>query len=133
MKPELRVFRDEGRRELFDLPDAPMPPEDAPAPERFLPEYDNLLLSHQKRTRVIADEYRSRVYLPGLRVRSTILVDGFVRGAWKVEKAKKDATLVIEPFDTLPRQNRAALTDEAERLVRFLEPEAKSYAVRFAE
>lgn len=81
LKPELQVYRDEGKRELFDLPDMPLPDADEPAPERFLPEYDNLLLSHQKRTRVVADEYRKQVYLPGLRVASTILVDGFVRGA----------------------------------------------------
>ncbi len=131
LRPELVTYRDETRRELFDLPDMPLP--DAPAPERFLPEYDNLLLSHDKRTRVVADEYRKRVYLPGLRVAATILVDGFVRGAWKVEKAKGAAALVIEPFDTLTKHNRAALTEEGEKLVRFVEPDAKSHAVRFAE
>ena len=132
-KPELQVYRDEGKRELFDLPDMPPPDADTPAPERFLPEYDNLLLSHQKRTRVVADEYRKQVYLPGLRVASTILVDGFVRGAWKVEKSKGVAALTITPFDSLTRQNRAALTDEGERLVRFVEADAKSYEVRFVD
>lgn len=134
LRPELRVFREEGgRTELFDLPDVPRPDGDAPAPERFLPEYDNLLLSHSKRTRIVADEYRSKVYLPGLRVRSTILVDGFVRGGWKAEKSKGAATLVIEPFDTLTAANRKALTEEGERLIRFIEPDAKSYTVRFED
>ncbi len=131
LKPELQTYRGEGRLELFDLPDAPLPTEDVPAPVRFLPEYDNLLLSHSNRTRVIADEYRSKVYLPGLRVAATILVDGFVRGAWKIEKSKTAATLVIEPFEKLTKKDRVALTEEGERLVRFVESKVKSFEVRF--
>jgi len=131
LRPELQTYRGEGRTELFDLPGVQLPAEDVPAPVRFLPEYDNLLLSHSNRSRVIADEYRSKVYLPGLRVAATILVDGFVRGAWKIEKAKTAATLVIEPFDKLTKKDRAALTEEGERLVRFVEPKAKSFEVKF--
>lgn len=133
LRPKLQVYRDEGRRELFDLPDQVLPAEDTPAPVRFLPEFDNLLLSHSNRKRVVADEYRSRVYLPALRVAATILVDGFVRGAWKVEKTKTAATLVIEPFEKLAKKERAALAEEGEQLLRFVEPQAKSFAVRFAE
>jgi hypothetical protein len=133
LKSELRLYRDERGRELLDLPGRPLPAADTSAPERFLPEFDNLLLSHKDRTRVIADEYRAKVYLPALRVAATILVDGFVRGAWKVEKAKGTATLVIEPFAPLTKQNRSALSEEGERLVRFVESGAKSFAVRFAE
>jgi hypothetical protein len=131
LRPELQTYRGEGRTELFDLPGVQLPAEDVPAPARFLPEYDNLLLSHSNRSRVIADEYRSKVYLPGLRVAATILVDGFVRGAWKIEKAKTAATLLIEPFDKLTKKDRAALAEEGERLVRFVEPKAKSFEVRF--
>jgi hypothetical protein len=131
LRPELQTYRGEGRTELFDLPGIELPAEDVPAPVRFLPEYDNLLLSHSNRSRVIADEYRSKVYLPGLRVAATILVDGFARGAWKIEKAKTAATLVIEPFDKLTKKDRAALTEEGDRLVRFVEPKAKSFEVKF--
>jgi hypothetical protein len=131
LRPELQTYRGEGRTELFDLPGVELLAEDVPAPVRFLPEYDNLLLSHSNRSRVIADEYRSKVYLPGLRVAATILVDGFVRGAWKIEKTKTAATLVIEPFDKLTKKDRAALTEEGERLVRFVEPKAKSFDARF--
>lgn len=131
LRPELQSYRGEGRLELFDLPGVGLPAEDIPAPIRFLPEYDNLLLSHSNRTRVIANEYRSKVYLPGLRVAATILVDGFVRGAWKIEKTKTEATLVIEPFDKLTKKDRAALTEEGERLIRFVEPTAKSFGLRF--
>ena len=132
-RPDLTVYRDEARRELFDLPDATIPEAGSTAPVRFLPEYDNLLLSHQKRTRVIADEHRSRVYLPGLRVRSTFLVDGFVAGAWRLESSKTSSMLVIEPFQALSAVQARALSDEAERLVRFVSPEAGSHAVRFEE
>ena len=131
LRPELQTYRGEGRTELFDMPDAQLPAEDVPAPVRFLPEYDNLLLSHSNRSRVIADEYRSKVYLPGLRVAATILVGGFVRGAWKIEKTKTAATLLIEPFDKLTKKDCAALTEEGERLVRFVEPKSKSFGVRF--
>jgi hypothetical protein len=132
LKPDLQTYRDEGRRELYDLPGLELPAEDVPAPVRFLPEFDNILLSHSNRNRVIADEYRSRVYLPGLRVAATILVDGFVRGAWKIEKTKNAAVLVIEPFDKLARRDRTALIEEGEKLVRFIEANAKSVAVKFA-
>jgi hypothetical protein len=130
MKPELRVYRDEGRRDLFDLPDAPLPDADTPAPIRFLPEFDNLLLSHSNRTRVIADEYRKAVYLPGLRVAATFLMDGFVAGVWKVERKKGDAALLLQPFAPLSAPDRATLTEEAEQLLRFIESDAKTYAVR---
>jgi Winged helix DNA-binding domain len=132
LRDELVVHRDEQGRELLDLPDAPLPGADAPAPERFLPEYDNLLLSHQKRTRVVADEHRKRVFLPGLRVSPTFLVDGFVAGTWQVEKAKGTATLVVDPFAKLPKASRDSLLEQAERLVRFVEPKAKTHAVRVA-
>jgi hypothetical protein len=133
LKPELVMYRDEQGREFLDVRDGLLPNADTPAPVQFLPEYDNLLLSHNDRTRVIAKDHRSKVYLPGLRVAATYLVDGFVAGVWKVEKAKGTVTLIIEPIDPLNQQTRAALTDEGERLIRFIEGDAKSYEVRFAE
>jgi hypothetical protein len=134
IKHELRTFNDERGNELLDLPDAPLPSGDAPAPPRFVPEYDNLVLSHADRGRVISDEHRKRVFLSAARVRATFLIDGFVRGVWKVEKARKKATLIIEPFEPISAEDRAALIDEGERLVRFLtEPQgAETFEVRFA-
>jgi hypothetical protein len=129
LRPQLVTYRD-GRRELFDLPGLEPPDEDVPAPVRFLPEYDNLLLAHAKRERVVADEHRSKVYLPGLRVAATFQVDGFVAGVWKTETSGKTATLVLEPFASLARRDRDALVEEGERLVRFAEPKARSFAVR---
>lgn len=131
LKPQLRIYRDDTRRELFDLPDAPLPDADTPAPVRFLPEYDNLLLSHHKRTRVVADEHRKKVFLPGLRVASTFLIDGFVSGTWKIERKKKAATLTLEPFAALAKQQRDELAAEGERLLQFVEADAESFDVQF--
>ncbi|MGI9122486.1 MAG: winged helix DNA-binding domain-containing protein, partial [Rubrobacter sp.] len=114
LRAELRTFRDERGNELLDLPDAALPPEDTPAPPRFVPDYDNLVLSHADRGRVISDEHRKKVFLSAARVRATFLIDGFVRGAWKVEKTRKTATLVIEPFEPISTEDRAALSDEGE-------------------
>jgi hypothetical protein len=132
-RSELVTYRDEQGVELFDLPQIEIPPADTPAPERFLPEFDNVLLSHTNRTRIVADAHRKRVYLPGLRVAATFLVDGFVAGVWKVEKAKGVATLSLEPLVKLTNANRKALQAEGERLARFVEPEAKGIEVSFVE
>ncbi len=132
LRPELQTYRDEGKRELFDLKSNSLPDADIPAPVRFLPEFDNILLSHNKRHRIVADEHRSRVYLPALRVAATFLVDGFVSGAWKVEKTKTSARLMLEPFGKLAKKDQSALAEEGERLIRFIEPAAKSFEVQFA-
>ncbi|MDQ1300702.1 MAG: hypothetical protein QG637_622 [Chloroflexota bacterium] len=132
-KADLRVYRDERGRELLDLPDTPLVDEATPAPVRFLPEYDNLLLSHQNRTRVIPEKHHAHVFLAGLRVAATILVDGFVAGAWKIEKAKGAATLTITPFEPLAQATRDALAEEGERLARFVEADAKAFEVRFGD
>lgn len=134
LRPQLIAFKDERGRELFDLPDAPRPHEETPAPVRFLPEFDNLLLSHADRTRVIADEHRDIVYMKGnLRLQSSFLVDGFVSGTWRVERKRKDATLFLAPFAPLPKRVLAELTAEGEALLRFLEEDAASFAVITSE
>jgi hypothetical protein len=133
LRPELVVYRDEKKKELFDVKDAPVPNADIPAPIRFLPEFDNLLLSHKVRTRDVADEHRKHVYLPALRVAATILVDGFVGGVWIIEKAKGAAALLIEPLVTLTQTQREEISVEAEQLVRFVEADAKTYAVKWVE
>lgn len=133
LKSELCTYRDELGRELLDLPDMPLPDADTPAPVSFLPDFDNLLLGHDRRTRVISEPYREKVFLSGLRVAATFLVDGFVRGVWKIEKEKGTAALVIEPLEPLAKPDRDALADEAGRLVRFVEPDAKAHEVRFVE
>jgi hypothetical protein len=131
LRPRLRIFRDERGRELFDVPDAPLPDPDTPAPPRFLPEFDNLILSHADRTRVIAEEYRKAFASKNGMVPATVLVDGFVRGTWKSERSRGRANLEIKPFEPLTTEDREALAEEGERLIRFTD--AESYEIRFAE
>lgn len=130
LRPELIVLRDEGRRELFDLPGQPLPDPETPAPVRFLPEFDDILLSHSNRRWVISDERRKAVYLPALRVAPTVLVDGFVRGVWKSEKKAGVATLAVELFDQVASDTRLEMEAEAEQLVRFIHPDAKTFDIR---
>ena len=82
---------------------------------------------------MVPDEHRKKVFLSAARVRATFLIDGFVRGAWKIEKKRKTATLLIEPFEPLSREDSETLSDEGERLVRFVaEPQgAETFGVRF--
>lgn len=131
LRPKLRLFRDEAGRELFDLPKAPRPDRDTPVPARFLPEYDNTLLSHADRTRIISEADRKHLFGGGGVLSSTILVDGFVHGKWKIARRGKSATLVIEPYRPLFKKDIAALTAEGKRLLKFAAPEAATREVRF--
>ncbi|WP_405877225.1 winged helix DNA-binding domain-containing protein [Streptomyces sp. NBC_00005] len=125
LRPQLVTFRDENGVELFDLPDAPRPDADTPAPPRFLPEFDNLLLSHADRTRVVPPEYRGRSWV-GNMLYCTFLVDGFLAGVWKLE----EGALVIEPFDALTKGRRAEVVEEGERMLATMHP-GTSYDIRF--
>jgi hypothetical protein len=131
LRPRLRIFRDESGKELFDVPDAPMPNPDTPAPPRFLPEFDNLILSHADRTRVIAEVYRKAIASKNGMVPASVLVDGFVRGTWKTERSRGRANLEIKLFEPLTKGDRDALAEEGERLICFTG--AESYEIRFAE
>jgi hypothetical protein len=124
LRPSLATFRDERGRELFDLPDAPRPAEETPAPVRFLPEFDNLMLAHADRTRVIADVHRARLTSDNLQVAATLLVDGLVAGVWTIERTAKSAVLVVEPFGALSRSQRGDVEAEGDRLLAFVEPDA---------
>jgi hypothetical protein len=126
MRAELLTYRDERKRELFDVPDAPRPAADTPAAVRFVPDWDNVVMGHQDRTRVIADEHRARISSRNLQIAATFLVDGMVAGSWSIARKGRAATLVMEPFVKISKKDQAALKDEGERLIRFAEPEAKS-------
>jgi hypothetical protein len=131
LRPQLRTFRDERGRELFDLPKAPRPSGDDDAPVRFLPEFDHVLLGYAERTRIIADEHRPALATKNLMVPAIFLVDGFVAGLWSVETKKGVTRLIAKPLIPLNKQTRAALTDEGGALLRFIEPDAKSHLVDF--
>jgi hypothetical protein len=131
LRPKLSAFRDDRGRELFDVPDGPRPDEDTSAPIRFLPEFDNILLGYQDRTRVLADKHRPFVLLPGLRVASTVVVDGVVSATWKVERAKKRAIVAIHLLEKLPKRVTSEVAEEGLRLAEFLEPDASEHDLRW--
>jgi hypothetical protein len=113
---ELRRFRDEQGRELLDVPRAPLPDPDTPAPVRFLPKWDNVLLAWADRTRVLPEPYRKRVIGMNGDVAQTFLVDGLVAGTWRVDRGR----VVLEPFAPLKGAVRREVEDEAARLEAFL-------------
>ena len=113
---QLRRFRDEDGRELLDLPRAPLPPEETPAPVRFLPTWDATLLVHARRTGILAEDHRKRIFhVRNPQSERTFLVDGKVAGAWR----HKGGRVTLEPFHRLPSGARAELEAEAERLAAF--------------
>ncbi len=112
----LRRFRDEQGRELLDVPRAPLPDAEIPAPVRFLPKWDSVLLAFADRTRVLPELHRKTVIGMNGDVAQTFLVDGFVAGIWRVDNGR----VVLEPLVPLSRSVRAELRDEAGRLEAFL-------------
>ena len=136
LRPQLRTFRDENGKELFDVPDGPLPDPDTPAPPRFLPTYDNIVLSHKDRSRIIGDPTEWAVdggQFDEIFLRGSILVDGFVHSGWRVERDRDRATLVVMPARPWASGERDAVADEAERLLAFLAPEATTRDIRFDE
>ncbi|HEX4406776.1 MAG TPA: crosslink repair DNA glycosylase YcaQ family protein, partial [Polyangia bacterium] len=105
--------------------------EDTPAPVRFLPEYDNVFLSHVDRARIV-----SAADLPRLKAGNgflaPFLVDGFVRGTWRITRAKDAATLTLTPVRKLAAAERADVETEGARLLAFMEPDARRRDVRVA-
>jgi hypothetical protein len=129
LRPSLVTFRDEHGAELFDLPAAPRPGGDAPAPARLVAEFDNLVLSHADRSRVISAENAKRLYTVNGVIPGSVLIDGFVAGMWRLTRSKDLTTVTIEVFG--PMRERAALEREAERVLAFCSPGAR-HDIRFA-
>ena len=132
LRPRLDAFSDEQGRELFDLPDAPHPDPDMPAPPRFLYDYDNLLLSHADRTRFITEEYHKQGFTMDGPMPCIALVDGFTNGTWKITRSRNTATLTIKPFTRLSRKDTAELTEEGARLLAFAAADADTHDIQFA-
>ncbi|WP_285747164.1 winged helix DNA-binding domain-containing protein [Lentzea sp. NBRC 105346] len=128
---DLVKYQDPNGRELLDVPDGELTDEDAPAPVRYLPVYDNLLLSHADRTRVMSDEHRKRWGATKNGVfPQTFLVDGFVRGTWEIEETKAAATLVLTGYAKVSKRDQQALSREGAALLKFVAP-GKSHDFRF--
>ena len=126
LRPELRVFRDENGTELLDVPDGELFDPDTPAPPRFLPEYDNALLSHDDRSRVIAPGNAERLWWKG-----TVLVDGFVAGTWRFEREKGSLTLAIGPWGKWRKADHDEVAAEGERLLQFAAAGDEATSLRF--
>ncbi|WP_344880953.1 winged helix DNA-binding domain-containing protein [Allokutzneria multivorans] len=120
VRDELISFRDERGRELLDLPDAPRPDEDTPAPVRFLPAFDNALLGYDDRTRIVDDEHRN-LSIAGERV---VLVDGRVSATWTVDEDE----VIVFPLRDLTRAERTDVVEEGRETASFLSDKASNSA-----
>jgi hypothetical protein len=129
LRPLLVTFRAQDGTELFDLPDAPRPDADTPAPPRLLGQFDNVLLSHAERSRIIPTQMAPWMDpASGSRHVNNLLVDGMLRGTWWIEK---DGTLVIRTITPLRRAERAETEAEAQRMLAFAAPDGSAQDIRF--
>jgi hypothetical protein len=110
---KLRTLRDDRGRELLDVEDGPLPDADTPAPPRFIPPFDNVVLGHKDRSRIVTEENRPRLIAD--LGKPMLLVDGFVRGTWRIT----DHRLIVDPWHSLTREEQAAVDEEGERLLAF--------------
>jgi hypothetical protein len=129
LAPGLVTFTDESGRILYDLPDAPRPGPATRAPVRYVAGFDNLLLSHADRARIITEEDRARTFTVNGIIRATVLVDGFVHGLWTMERKRGAVTLGVDLFRPVGDADRAALVEEGERLMAAAHPDAESREV----
>lgn len=126
----MRELRSADGRLLYDVPRGLLPAADTPAPVRFLPTFDSAILAHQDRTRIIPAKYHETVIRrANATTLATFLVDGLVAGCWRLETARAGATLVVEPFEPIPRGVRRELEAEGAALARFHEPDAPRHTV----
>jgi hypothetical protein len=132
--PTIRTFTDPRGRTLYDLKGAPLPDADTIAPVRYLPKWDSTLLAYAapERVRILSEAHRKTVIAKNGDVAQTILVDGVVAGTWAIVSKPREAMVTVTPFKKLAKADRAALTDEGERLARFIAPAAKAHRVTFA-
>jgi len=131
MRANLITFIDEGGNELFDIPDAPRPNPETPAPPRFLPVFDNILLAHADRRRILSEAHRKMLFGTAALLEGTILIDGFVGAKWKIVQQRGRAVMAIEPFAPLRKRDRAMIYEEGAELLAFALPAAESRHILF--
>ena len=129
LRPRLRTFRDEAGRELFDVEDGLLVDPDVPAPIRFLPQYDNIFLSHDDRSRILIE----RMTVPDLVWRGGVLIDGFVSGAWRIRREKERATMTIELVPAVSGAQRVQLEEEAARAFAFVAHDVETRDVEIVQ
>ena len=127
LRPQLRTFRDERGRELFDVPGAPFPDPDTPAPPRFLPEYDNVALSHEDRSRIIGEDWPGLRQSPG-KWAGALLVDGFCRASWELQLEDSAVTLSVHGVRPSPE-----IEAEGKALIEFIAPDASERRVELSQ
>ena len=127
----LLEYRGEDGAQLFDLPGMKLADPDMPAPIRFLPEYDNILIAHKSRERVLPEAHRKKVFVSAGRVLGSALIDGFVGAIWKTRRDKASAVMTIALFETVDSDTRDKIADEGMRLLRFIDEDAAEYSIEF--
>jgi hypothetical protein len=132
LRPRLKVFRNDRGAELFDIPEAPRPPGETAAPVRFLPDFDNILLAHADRTRIMPTGKHLGMFSSNGTMMGSVLSDGFVRAKWAPVKAKDATTLIVTPFEKpIAKKEARLVAEEGLRLLKFLAPDDE-HDVRFA-
>jgi len=132
LRPQLRTFTDVRGRELFDVRDGRFPDPEVVAAPRFLPEFDNALLSHDDRSRIVPEHLQVRVHRS--LGKPMLLVDGMVAATWKLTRSGASAARIeITPFEALSKTDAVAVVAEADALLRFAAPQATDHDVRVTE
>jgi hypothetical protein len=131
LRRRLVTYRDGRGKELFDVPGAQLPDPETPAPPRFLPEYDNVLLSHADRTRIIDAGRGFPLFAGNGGTQGTLLIDGFYRANWKMTRHHDRAILTIASFARLTKRDAADVAEEGTRLLAFVAEDADGGDVRF--
>lgn len=127
----VRRYRNEAGKVLLDVSDGALPDPDTPAPVRLLPDFDNVLLSHADRSRIVDVDIRKRLGIVNGVLPGTVLVDGRVAATWSIERGKRKATLVVNPFEPLRKADESAVADEGLALLAFGAADADDRDVRF--
>ncbi|HET8784925.1 MAG TPA: winged helix DNA-binding domain-containing protein [Candidatus Limnocylindrales bacterium] len=129
LRPRLRTYRDEAGRELFDVEDGLIADEALVAPIPFLPQYDNVFLSHDDRSRILV----GGVKVEDLLWKGGVLIDGYLGAAWRIRREKKAATMTITPYVSVTGEQRAEIEAEGERLFAFLAADVGSRSIQLVE